>query len=176
MTRRGDRRSRVTRPATPPKASDRGRSRAGDVTRPVQIDRRFATRRRTTVTLAVVALGIAGALAAALLVLPVNTYFDQDDQIAQREDQLEQISAVVDDLRSEVERLRTDDGIREAARAELGYVEVGERRQTVLEAPPVPTELPAGWPYDLVSGIVELRRNPPPPAPPPPAPTSVPAP
>lgn len=107
---------------------------------------------------AVAALGIAGALAAALFVLPVGTLVDQDTQIDGREAQLAEIAAVVADLRSEVERLQTDDGVREAARAELGFVEAGERRETVLDPSGVPTDLPEGWPYDLVEDIVDLRR------------------
>jgi Tfp pilus assembly protein PilN len=122
------------------------------------------------VLLVVVALGIAGALAAALFVLPVQTYVNQDDRLEQRSGQLSQLETVNDDLRAEVDRLRTDDGIREAAREELGMVEAGERRRSMLDLPDVPTQLPAGWPYDLVSGIAAIRRNPPPP------PTSSPAP
>lgn len=151
--------TKVARPATPPRASDRGRSRLGDITRPVVRDRRLATRRRSTVLFAIAALGISGALALALFGLPVRTYFDQDTQIQQREDQLAEITAVVDDLRSEVARLQTDDGIREAARAELGMVEDGEQRQTVVDPAAVPTDLPEGWPYDLVENIVDLRRT-----------------
>jgi hypothetical protein len=113
--------------------------------------------------LALVALAIAGALGAALFVLPVQTYFGQDERLAQRRDQLAQLEQVNADLRSEVDRLRTDDGIREAAREELGMVEAGERRQSILALPDVPTDLPTGWPYSLVAGIAELRRNPPPP-------------
>lgn len=159
----GQRTSTVERPDTRSRASDRGRSRLGDVTRPIAIDRRLTKQRRTTVMLTFVALGIAGALAAALFVLPVQTYFDQDDRLAQRRDQLAQLESVNADLRVEVERLRTDDGVREAAREELGMVEAGERRQSVLALPDVPTVLPDGWPYSLVSGIATLRRNPPPP-------------
>ena len=118
--------------------------------------------------LTIVALGIAGALAAALFVLPVQTYFNQSDRIDQRGEQLAQLESVNDDLRAEVERLRTDDGVREAAREELGMVEAGERRQSILDLPDVPTALPAGWPYSVVSGIAQVRRNPP--APPQPAP------
>lgn len=113
--------------------------------------------------LTIVALGIAGALAAALFVLPVQTYFNQNDRIDQRSEQLAQLETVNDDLRAEVERLRTDDGVREAAREELGMVEAGERRQSILDLPDVPTALPAGWPYSVVSGIAQVRRNPPPP-------------
>jgi cell division protein FtsB len=156
--------STVKRPDVSPRASDRGRSRVGDVTRPVRIDRRITTRRRTTVLLAVVAVAIAGALAAALFLLPVQTFFRQDDRIEQRSDQLDQLQSVNDQLRREVERLDTPDGIREAAREELGYVEAGERRESIMDLPPVPTDLPAGWPYGVIEGIVELRRNPPAPA------------
>lgn len=113
--------------------------------------------------LAVVALGIAGALGAALFVLPVQTYVNQNDRLAQRRDQLAQLETVNDDLRVEVARLRTDDGIREAAREELGMVEAGERRRSMLDLPDVPTQLPAGWPYSVIAGIAEIRRNPPPP-------------
>jgi cell division protein FtsB len=155
--------STINRPSTPPRASDRGRSRLGDITRPVQIDRRIAKQRRTTFLLTIVALAIAGALAAALFLLPIQTYFNQDDRIEQRSDQLTQLESVNDDLRSEVARLGTADGVREAAREELGFVEPGERRESVLDLPPVPTDLPDGWPYSIVNDITDLRRNPPPP-------------
>jgi hypothetical protein len=97
-------------------------------------------------------------------VLPVKTMFDQDDQIAERTDQLSELQAVNNDLRSEVARLKTDDGIKEAAREQLGFVEPGEIRQSIMDLPPVPTALPAGWPYSLITGIVAVRTNPPAPA------------
>ena len=152
--------STLKRPSTPPASSDRGRSRLGDVTRPVPIDRRINRHWKSNVLLAIAALGIAGALAAALFVLPVQTYFGQDERLDQRSDQLVQLEAVVDDLRTEVDRLRTDDGVREAARVELGYVDVGEQRETILGLPDVPTDLPDGWPYSLVTGITNAVRNP----------------
>ena len=157
--------STIARPDSRRRASDRGRSRLGDITRPIHIDRRITKQRRSTALLVLVAVAIAGALAAALFVLPVQTYFGQNERLDQRRDQLAQLEQVNDDLRSEVDRLRTDDGVREAARVELGMVEAGERRQSVLALPDVPTDLPDGWPYSLVSGIAELRRNPPPPVP-----------
>ena len=156
--------STIARPDSRRRASDVGRSRLGDVTRPIRIDRRLTTHRRSTALLMLSAVAIAGALAAALFVLPVQTYFGQDARLDQRRSQLAQLEQVNDDLRVEVGRLRTDDGVREAARVELGMVEAGERRQSILALPDVPTELPDGWPYSLVSGIAEVRRNPPPPA------------
>jgi cell division protein FtsB len=153
--------STLERPEARPSAADRGRSRLADLSRPIRVDRRISRNRRSNVLLALVALTIAGALAAALFVLPVKTLFNQDEQIAQRTDQLKQLQAVNDDLRSEVARLETDDGVREAAREQLGFVEPGETRQSILAFPPVPTDLPDGWPYSLVEGIVAVRRNPP---------------
>ncbi len=152
--------STIARPDSRRRASDRGRSRLGDITRPIHIDRRITKQRRSTALLALIAVAIAGALAAALFVLPVQTYLGQDERLEQRSDQLAQLEQVNDDLRTEVERLRTDDGVREAARVELGMVEAGERRQSVLALPDVPTDLPDGWPYSLVSGIADVRRNP----------------
>jgi cell division protein FtsB len=155
----------LDRPTTPQRAADRGRSRVGDLTRPLQIDRRITSNRRGGILLSIVALAIAGALAAALFLLPVKTLFAQDAEINRTRDELAQLQAVNDDLRDEVERLRTDDGVREAAREQLGFIEEGELRQSIKDLPAVPTDLPDGWPYSLVEGIVTMRRTPPPAAP-----------
>ena len=102
--------------------------------------------------LALVAVTIAAALAAAIFVLPVKTMFDQDDQIAERTDQLSELQAVNNDLRSEVARLKTDDGIKEAARR-------AARLRRAGRDPPVDPRLPCrshclagGWPYRLILG------------------------
>jgi hypothetical protein len=149
----------IQRPVTPPAAADRGRSRLGDATRPVSIDRRLTGPGRTTVMLGVVAIAIAGALAAALFLLPVQTFVGQDERIAERGSQLAQLESVNSDLRAEVARLRTEDGVREAAREQLGYVQAGERRETIRELPAVPTDLPDGWPYSLITSIADLKRT-----------------
>jgi cell division protein FtsB len=149
----------IERPATPPAASDRGRSRLGDVTRPIPVERRIARDRRSIALMGLVAVVIAGSLATALFVLPVKTLFVQEQTIEQRRDQLAQLQAVNDDLQREVDRLRTEDGIREAAREQLGLIEEGEQVDTILSFPPVPTDLPNGWPYSLVEGVAALRRT-----------------
>lgn len=150
-----DKSTTITRPR-PTRSADDGRSSVGDPTRGVRRDRRLAPQ---GANLALFLLGtiIVGALTAALFLLPIRTYFDQDDRIEQRTEQLERIEAVVADLQAEVDRLGTDEGVAEAAREELGFVESGERRQTISELPPVPADLPPGWPYDLVSDIATLR-------------------
>ncbi len=107
--------------------------------------------------LGIAAFAVAGAFAAALFGIPVRTYIGQDETMAERTDQLTKLQAVNADLEAEVARLRTDDGIREAAREELGYVEAGEQRSSIVDNNVVPTVLPIGWPYDLVTGIVTLR-------------------
>ena len=44
---------------------------------------------------------------------------------------------------------------REAARADAA----GERRQTVVDFPDLPTDLPDGWPYGPVERIIALRTG-----------------
>ena len=169
-----DQRTTLDKPARP--AADAGRSRLGDVTRPVVRDRRVLVGpKSSTVLLALVAIGIAGALAYALFGNPFRTLFDQDERIDERTEQVAELEAVVADLQSEVDRLRTDDGVREAAREELGYVEVGEIRESVLDYPDLPTDLPDGWPYSVVNDITALRRGGLPVAAATPAPTVAPA-
>ena len=141
------------------RAADRGRSRLGDLSRPIPIDRRITHDRRWSVVLALLALVVAGALGAALFVLPVQTWFGQGAEVERDRDELIQMQTINNDLQSEVERLRTDDGIREAARDQLGFIEQGETRQSILDLPSVPTDLPNGWPYNLVEGIVQLRQT-----------------
>ena len=144
-------------------AADTGRSRLGDSTRPVVRERRILTDWRGTLLLAVVALGIAGALATALFLIPIRTLFDQSSRIDDRTAQVGELEAVVTDLEREVARLRTEDGVREAAREELGFIQAGEIRETVLDFPDLPLDLPDGWPYSLVNDITHLRRGGPPP-------------
>jgi hypothetical protein len=67
-------------------------------------------------------------------------------------------------LAGEVERLDTEAGIREAAREEIGFVEEGDQRSTILPLPPVPSDLPDGWPYNVVTQIFAARTAGPAPA------------
>lgn len=156
--------ARVAKPQRRPRASDDGRSRLGDLTRPIAVDRRITRRRRSTALFGLIALAIAGAIAAALFVLPVQTYFAQDESLETRQGQLDQLLAVNSELEAEVNRLRTEAGIREAAREEIGFAESGEQRLSLLPIPDLPTDLPSGWPYDLVTDVIALRAAPPTPA------------
>lgn len=113
-------------------------------------------RGKRTVVWSIAAL-VAAALVAALFVLPVQAWMRQRDDI----DRAEQRLAVLNDanarLEREVRRLQTPDGVREAAREEIGFGEPGEVRYTVRPTSGAGLTLPAGWPYDTVGAIVAVR-------------------
>ena len=146
----------IRRPANR-RASDAGRSRLVDNRRRRIASRTPLPRIRTTWLFGLAALVVAGAIAAALFGLPVRTWFDQDSELQALEHELTEMQSVNHDLQGEVDRLQTDDGIREAARDELGHVQAGDKRQTMLELPPLPTDLPDGWPYSQVEAIIAVR-------------------
>lgn len=136
------------------RASDAGRSRLAR--RRDEEDDRISTR-RVAWLFGLGAVVVAGAIAAALFVLPVRTWFGQNDQIRALEHELGEMQSVNRELAGEVDRLQTADGIREAAREELGQVQAGDRRLTVVEPPALPRNMPAGWPYVHVDQILTLR-------------------
>jgi cell division protein FtsB len=142
----------------PPRAaSDVGRSRLGDLTRPVAREQRIAKNRRPAVLLGAVGLLVAGAIGAALFGLPVRTWFAQDDELARLDHQLSELQAVNDELLQEVATLQTPDGVMQAARETLGYKLVNENLQTIVDLPDLPADLPDGWPYGPVEQIMRLR-------------------
>ena len=151
------RRTTVEKPARA--ASNQGRSRLGDLTRPVAREHAITRRLSSNVILGVVATTIAVALAVTLFVLPVRTWFDQTNNIDERQQQLDELEAVNSDLQAEVDRLQTDAGISEAAREEVGVVEGNDQRKTMLEYPSVPSKLPKGYPYSVVTKIVDVRSS-----------------
>ena len=160
-------RSRTTsipRPKEQPKAADAGRSRLGDFTRPIPIDKRILRRPRWVLFGGVFVLVVGATIVAALFILPVQTWMDQDVDLAQRQAELDELQKVNGQLAGEVDRLQTDDGVREAAREEIGFVDAGDRRSTILPLPALATQLPPGWPYNVVTGILAARTAGPAPA------------
>ncbi|MFT4659512.1 MAG: cell division protein FtsB [Candidatus Aldehydirespiratoraceae bacterium] len=139
------------------KASDDGRSRLGDFTRPIPMDKRILRRPRVAAFAGLFALGIMGAVAVAVFVLPIGTWSDQRVGIDQRQAQLDELQRVNGELQTETVRLETEDGIREAAREDYGFVELGEERASILALPPLPTDLPDGWPYNVVTQIINAQ-------------------
>ena len=145
----------IKRPAIP--SAKEGSSRLGDVTRSIPVDKRLSRRPQVALFAGVAALAVIGTMTAAVFVLPIGTWREQDDDLEQRQAQLDALVSVNGQLDAEVDRLKTDDGIREAAREEIGYVLTGEERLSVLPAPPLPDELPDGWPYNVVTEIFAAR-------------------
>jgi cell division protein FtsB len=140
------------------RASDAGRSRLGDLTRPIAREHRIAGDRLQTLLFGLGALVIAGAIAGALFLLPVRTWFDQDRQLDGLENELSELQTVNEDLDDEVGLLLTDDGIVGAAREELGHIQPGDNRETMQPLPPLPRDLPQGWPYSQVGQIIAIRE------------------
>lgn len=160
-------RSRTTsipKPKEPAAASDEGRSRLGDFTRPIPVEKRIFRRPKWALFGGVFVLIVIATIAAVVFVLPIGTWFDQSDALDQRQAELDELQRVNGQLAGEVERLQTDDGVREAAREEIGYVEAGDQRSTILPLPPVPRVLPPGWPYNVVTQIFAARTAGPAPA------------
>jgi len=154
----------IPRPKEPPKASDEGRSRLGDFTRPIPVDKRIFRRPKFALFGGIFVLLVIGTIAAAVFILPMGTWLDQDEKLVQRQAELDELQRVNGQLAGEVERLGTDDGVREAAREEIGFVEDGDQRSTILPLPGVPRDLPDGWPYDVVTQIFAARTAGPAPA------------
>jgi cell division protein FtsB len=153
----GEARTRTIVRKVPRPAADAGRSRLGDLTRPIAKEQRIAKNRRPALLLGAVGVIVAGAIAAALFVLPVRTWFDQDHRVDALRGDLQTLQTANDQLQQEVDELQTGDGVRAAARAELGYQQFNERRQTVVGLPDLPSDLPNGWPYGAVEQILALR-------------------
>jgi cell division protein FtsB len=156
----GHRTSCIPRPRDATRASsvrEADSSRFGEFTRPIAKDKQLVKGRGKRLFFALVALVIAAALAASLFVLPVKSWLQQRDDLAKKQNQLAVLNAANAQLAADVTRLQTPEGIKEAARQEVGYVGVGEQRISVLSTPNAPLTLPTGWPYDAIAQIIAVR-------------------
>jgi cell division protein FtsB len=93
------------------------------------------------------------------LVLPLTSWFGQRTEIDSRQSELDTIKKATDELQTEVDRLKTPEGVQDAAREELGFVVAGEARQQIVGEATAPIDLPTGWPYDLVTQIISVKVN-----------------
>ena len=128
-----------------------------DFTRPIAREKQLVKGRAKRGVIAIGAMVITAALVAALFVLPVKAWLRQRDDIAVKQRELSALDQANAELSDEVSRLQTPEGIAEAARVEIGYVQRGEIRLTMLPAPAAPITMPSGWPYDTVAQIVAVR-------------------
>ena len=139
------------------KGSRRGDGLTRDLTKPIPREKQLVTGNAKRAALVLGAVVVFGALAVATFALPLSTIGRQDDDIARKEQELAALEQANAGLANEVDRLKTPEGIEEAAREEIGYVRRGELQLTVLPLPDAPTALPGGWPFDAAAQIVALR-------------------
>ena len=132
-------------------------SRFAEFTRPIAKDKRLVKGRGKRLAFALVAVVIAAALIASLFVLPVKSWMQQRDDLARKQTELAVLNNANAQLAADVSRLNTPDGIKEAARQEVGMVGFGEQRISVLTTPNAPLTLPVGWPYDAIAQIIAVR-------------------
>ena len=151
--------SAIARPKPPRGADDADHSRFADFTRPIQGARQLVQRKGNRWLLGVLALVVVASLLGALFVLPVQAWLRQEDDLASKRAQLEILAEANAQLQTDVERLRTEEGAKEAARDELGLVAPGEIRISMLDVAEAPVQLPPGWPYDAVTQIVAIRTK-----------------
>ncbi len=104
-----------------------------------------------------VVAGLGVTLAFTLVVFPMRDYFAQRSMVAAKTAEFETLADANEQLQVEVNKLATPEGIRNAARAQLGYVLPGEQRLQMVQMPALPTDLPAQWPYSLVKDILKVR-------------------
>jgi cell division protein FtsB len=148
---------KVPQNKNPRAAEGRDESRFADFTRPIAVEKQLVRGGGKRRVIAIGAAVITAAFIAALFVLPVQAWLRQQDDLERKDSQLAALQAANAQLANEVNQLQTPEGIEQAAREEIGYVQAGEIRYTVLPVPNAPLALPAGWPYDTIKQIVAVR-------------------
>ena len=159
----GHRTTCIQRPRDATRAALSGESdssRFAEFTRPIAKEKQLVKGRGKRLIFALVAVVIAAALIASLFVLPVKSWLQQRDDLARKQTQLAVLNNANAQLAADVGRLQTPDGVKEAARQEVGYVGIGEQRISVLTTPNAPLTLPTGWPYDAIAQIIAVRSTP----------------
>ena len=105
------------------------------------------------------AFTIVGLFLFSVFTVPVKDFISQRKVLAQVEKEYNSYADANEALQIEVNRLQTPEGVRAAARDQLGFVLPGEKRVRLLPAPALPTDLPGEWPYTMVTGIVAVHSN-----------------
>lgn len=97
------------------------------------------------------------ALVVALFILPVRTWFHQRELLSLRQAEYAGYEDTNEALQDQVTYLKTDAGLQEAIRTQLGYLYPNERRIPMIDLPALSTVLPERWPYIVVSNILLVR-------------------
>lgn len=105
------------------------------------------------------AASVAVAAVLSFVVVPASRFFTQRSAIAEKSAEYDALADANEQLQIEVNALSTPEGIRNAARAQLGYVLPGEQPLQFVQMPALPTDLPDEWPYTMVTDIVRIQAN-----------------
>lgn len=105
------------------------------------------------------AVALVAAFVANLFFVPVSDFLEQRSVLAQKQAEFEALADANEQLQTEVSRMQTPAGVKEAAREQLGMTMPGEQRMKLLPSPALPTDLPNQWPYTIVSGILAVRHG-----------------
>jgi cell division protein FtsB len=130
-----------------------------DLTRPTPRSERIVPKFLGRAALLLGFLVVVFSFGNSFLVLPLTSWFGQRTEIDSRQSELDTIKKATDELQTEVDRLKTPEGVQDAAREELGFVVAGEARQQIVGEATAPIDLPTGWPYDLVTQIISVKVN-----------------
>lgn len=139
--------------------ADRTRDLSRAISRPTPEHSRLTRHRGVQWALRIGGATVAMAAMFSLFVFPVRDYVAQSETLTRKESEIEALADANEQLQNEVNELATPEGIRNAARSELGYVLPGETRIALAAMPDLPTTLPNAWPYTLISDIVSIRAE-----------------
>ena len=109
--------------------------------------------------LAAIPLGVIAivAMMLALFVLPVRTWNNQRQLLSARQIEYAAYEDTIEALQDQVSYLKTDAGLQEAIRTQLGYLHPNEKRIPMMALPAMSTALPEQWPYTVISNILLVR-------------------
>jgi len=118
---------------------------------------RLVRSRKLRVASTPLAIAVIIALVVALSVFPIRSYINQRNVIAQKEVEFAQYEDVIENLQDQVTYLKTEAGLQDAIRTQLGYLRLNERRLPMMDMPALSTALPERWPYTIVSTMLLVR-------------------
>jgi cell division protein FtsB len=143
--------------STPARKSRPGRKATGSTTARRRL--RFLADPRVRRSVRVGGVLLVAAFVVNLFFVPVGNFLEQRSVLAQKQAEFDALADANEQLQTEVNRMQTPAGIKEAARDQLGMTMPGEQRIKLLPSPALPTDLPDQWPYTLVSGILNVRHQ-----------------
>ena len=114
-------------------------------------------RHRNRIMLSIAATIVGAALIVTLALLPIRTWFSQNDEVKKGKTELDALNAANAVFEAQNQRLQTSEGIKDEARRTLGLVDAKEKKSPLLPPPPLSPQLPAGLPYSLVADILTVR-------------------